>query len=60
MCDHSTVKCLSCGAEGSPAHFLGADKKKTMTPAALLARQANGAKGGRPKKPKVSIVKEPT
>jgi hypothetical protein len=44
MCDHSIVKCLSCGAEGSPAHFLGQGKKKTMSDAALAARKANAAK----------------
>lgn len=49
MCDHSTVKCLSCGAEGSPASLLG-QKKKTMTPAALAARKLNAQKAGRPKK----------
>lgn len=55
MCDHSIVKCVSCGAEGSPAHFLSAGKKKTMSEAAIAARKANGLKGGRPKNP---VLKE--
>lgn len=59
MCDHSTVKCLSCGAEGSPASLMGQGKKKTMSPAALDARKTNGKKGGRPKKPKLLDAKEP-
>ena len=48
MCDHHNVKCMECGEEGTPAHFLGT-AKKTMTPAALAAKSINGAKGGWPK-----------
>lgn len=51
MCDHLFVKCLSCGAEGSPASLIGRGKKKTLSPAALAARKANAAKP-RPRKSK--------
>lgn len=58
------MNCPHCGGEINPASLLaatGKGKAKTMTPAAILARQENGKKGGRPKKPKaVSIVKEPS
>lgn len=43
MCDHSIVKCVACGAEGSPASLLGS-KKKTMSDSAIAARKANAAK----------------
>lgn len=49
------MNCPHCGGEINPAAVLGSiksEKKKT-------AAQINGAKGGRPKKPKVSAVKEP-
>jgi len=48
MCNHSTVKCLSCGAEGSPAHFLASKS----TGAKADAARENGKKGGRPRKVK--------
>lgn len=50
-CPHTTVKCLCCGKEATPAQFMG-KAKKNMTPEAIAARKANGAKGGRPKKEK--------
>ena len=51
----SITKCPACDTniELNPASMLGKvskGKKKTMTPAAIEARQKNGKKGGRPKK----------
>ena len=43
-------KCPHCGGEINPASLLGKGKKKTLSPEALAARQANAKKGGRPKK----------
>jgi hypothetical protein len=60
--------CSNCGHEDeiNPASLLaatGKGKPKTMTPAAIAARSANGKKGGwpkgKPRKTPASIVKEP-
>lgn len=47
------ITCPECQTEieVNPAAMMGS-RKKTMTPAALKARQKNGKKGGRPKKKK--------
>lgn len=37
-CPHTTVKCICCGEEGTPAQFMG-KKRKTMTAAATEQRQ---------------------
>lgn len=55
-------KCPHCGGEITPASLLGKGKKKTVTPASIAARQANGKKGGRPKKlssGKLPVEQEP-
>jgi len=54
------VTCPHCQKEHeiNPAAVLasaGKGKKKTLSPASIAARKANGAKGGRPKK---VVVKE--
>lgn len=40
-CPHTTVKCLCCGEEATPAQFMG-KKRKTMTDAAKEQRRAAG------------------
>jgi hypothetical protein len=55
MCDHSTVKCLLCGVEDSPAALLGS-KPRTMTDAAKKQRQ-DAAKKPRPNRSKKEIIK---
>lgn len=57
MCDHHRVKCLGCGAEGSPASLMGQGKKKTLSPAALAARKANAAK---PRPSRRKTIPDPT
>jgi len=42
MCDHSTVKCLLCGEEGSPAQLL-ARRSRTVTPAMAEQRKKAAA-----------------
>lgn len=39
MCDHLLVKCVSCGAEGSPAQLL-ARRSRPVTPAMAEQRKA--------------------
>ncbi len=40
-CQHERVKCLCCGKEGHPAHFLSSGKRRTRSPeAAEQSRQA--------------------
>lgn len=54
----TTYKCPHCGGEISPAQLLG-QSKKTMSPAAVAARSANGKKGGWPKgKPRKPIIED--
>lgn len=39
-CQHKTVKCLCCGEEGTPAHFLTSRKRTRSPEAAEQSRQA--------------------
>ena len=43
------MKCPNCGTEINPAKEMG-KMKKTISPASIAARIANGKLGGRPKK----------
>lgn len=54
-CEHPVVKCLLCGAVGSPAALLGS-KPRTMTDAALKQRQ-EAAKKPRPNRRKKEKLK---
>ena len=51
------MKCPHCAGEIeiNPASLLGKGKKKSLSPKAILARQLNGKKGGRPKKSPVPV-----
>lgn len=52
-CPHTTVKCLCCGVEGTPAQFMG-KRKKTMTDAAREQRRAAGKTPKAPRKKPVA------
>jgi hypothetical protein len=51
MCDHSRVKCLDCGAEGSPASLMASRPRKRGPEAVEQSRRASKIAGEKRRKP---------